>query len=142
MWKLGLRIGGKGAPPAAAAGKARLPERPGEANCVYYLRTGAYGYGEGCRYNHPRDCAAAVSRPTTSSLRGGGLGAMRGREEMGATGKGRRLNPRGQRRGEREWMAWAIRGRVWGEGRDLRLRFIFTDLADGFDHLKRISDDG
>ncbi|XP_062207550.1 LOW QUALITY PROTEIN: zinc finger CCCH domain-containing protein 5-like [Phragmites australis] len=39
---------------------AKLPERPGEADCAYYLRTGACGYGERCRYNHPRDRAAAV----------------------------------------------------------------------------------
>ena len=59
MWRLGL--GGSG---GEAAGAARLPERPGEANCVYYLRTGACGYGETCRYNHPRDRAAAVCEPT------------------------------------------------------------------------------
>ncbi|XP_047056405.1 zinc finger CCCH domain-containing protein 5-like [Lolium rigidum] len=58
MWRLGLGSGGE-APAAAAAAGARLPERPGEANCVYYLRTGACGYGETCRYNHPRDRAAA-----------------------------------------------------------------------------------
>ena len=34
---------------------ARLPERPGEADCIYYLRTGACGFGDRCRYNHPRD---------------------------------------------------------------------------------------
>lgn len=54
MWRLGLAGGEE------AAGEG-LPERPGEANCVYYLRTGACGYGETCRYNHPRDRAAAVS---------------------------------------------------------------------------------
>ncbi|KAK3159973.1 hypothetical protein QOZ80_1BG0053590 [Eleusine coracana subsp. coracana] len=41
-----------------AAGK--LPERPGEADCTYYLRTGACAYGERCRYNHPRDRRAAA----------------------------------------------------------------------------------
>ncbi|GJN06193.1 hypothetical protein PR202_ga23897 [Eleusine coracana subsp. coracana] len=41
-----------------AAGK--LPERPGEADCAYYLRTGACAYGERCRYNHPRDRRAAA----------------------------------------------------------------------------------
>lgn len=53
MWRLGLGGGGEAAP--------RLPERPGEANCIYYLRTGSCSYGESCRYNHPRDRAAAVS---------------------------------------------------------------------------------
>ncbi|WVZ71765.1 hypothetical protein U9M48_020309 [Paspalum notatum var. saurae] len=42
-------------------GEAKLPERPGEADCAYYLRTGACGYGERCRYNHPRDRAAPVN---------------------------------------------------------------------------------
>ncbi|XP_010943245.1 zinc finger CCCH domain-containing protein 3 isoform X1 [Elaeis guineensis] len=29
------------------------PDRPGEPNCIYYLRTGLCGYGSNCRYNHP-----------------------------------------------------------------------------------------
>ncbi|KAJ4830356.1 hypothetical protein Tsubulata_031793 [Turnera subulata] len=29
------------------------PDRPGEPDCVYYLRTGVCGYGSNCRYNHP-----------------------------------------------------------------------------------------
>lgn len=29
------------------------PDRPGEPNCIYYLRTGYCGYGSNCRYNHP-----------------------------------------------------------------------------------------
>jgi hypothetical protein len=48
MRRLGL--GDDGEP-----GEEKLPERPGEADCAYYLRTGACGYGERCRYNHPRD---------------------------------------------------------------------------------------
>lgn len=31
------------------------PERPGEPNCVYYIRTGQCGYGLSCRFNHPPD---------------------------------------------------------------------------------------
>jgi hypothetical protein len=47
---------------------AKLPERPGEADCGYYLRTGTCAYGERCRYNHPRDRgAAAVSARFSSS---------------------------------------------------------------------------
>jgi hypothetical protein len=74
---------------------------------------------------------------------------MRGREEMGATGKGRRLNPRGSKKktlevgGEEKDNGWAGPFGVrsgGGEGRDLR--FIFTDSTDGFDRLKRISDNG
>ncbi|XP_039141937.1 zinc finger CCCH domain-containing protein ZFN-like [Dioscorea cayenensis subsp. rotundata] len=29
------------------------PDRPGEPDCMYYLRTGLCGYGNNCRYNHP-----------------------------------------------------------------------------------------
>ncbi|KAK4370493.1 hypothetical protein RND71_009968 [Anisodus tanguticus] len=31
------------------------PERPDEADCIYYLRTGICGYGARCRFNHPRN---------------------------------------------------------------------------------------
>jgi hypothetical protein len=47
---------------------AKLPERPGEADCGYYLRTGTCAYGERCRYNHPRHRRdAAVSARFSSS---------------------------------------------------------------------------
>ncbi|XP_062207561.1 zinc finger CCCH domain-containing protein 6-like isoform X1 [Phragmites australis] len=52
MWRLGLDGANGGGEGEEAA---RLPERPGEADCGYYLRTGACGFGERCRYNHPRD---------------------------------------------------------------------------------------
>ncbi|KAF5458288.1 hypothetical protein F2P56_022325 [Juglans regia] len=29
------------------------PDRPGEPDCLYYLRTGLCGYGSNCRYHHP-----------------------------------------------------------------------------------------
>ncbi|CAH8282989.1 unnamed protein product [Eruca vesicaria subsp. sativa] len=29
------------------------PDRPGERDCQYYLRTGLCGYGSSCRFNHP-----------------------------------------------------------------------------------------
>ncbi|XP_071702137.1 zinc finger CCCH domain-containing protein 34-like [Rutidosis leptorrhynchoides] len=41
MWQLGLGDS--------------YPERPDEADCIYYLRTGFCGYGSRCRFNHPRD---------------------------------------------------------------------------------------
>ncbi|WOL10361.1 zinc finger CCCH domain-containing protein 5-like [Canna indica] len=44
MWR--LRLGG---------GNLPYPERPGEPDCSYYLRTGSCSYGDKCRYNHPRD---------------------------------------------------------------------------------------
>ncbi|XP_039021930.1 zinc finger CCCH domain-containing protein 3-like isoform X2 [Hibiscus syriacus] len=32
---------------------APYPDRPGELDCSYYLRTGSCGYGSNCRFNHP-----------------------------------------------------------------------------------------
>ncbi|KAK8565457.1 hypothetical protein V6N12_059019 [Hibiscus sabdariffa] len=32
-----------------------FPERPGELECQYYLRTGDCKFGPSCRYHHPRD---------------------------------------------------------------------------------------
>ncbi|XP_073140789.1 zinc finger CCCH domain-containing protein 32 [Henckelia pumila] len=31
------------------------PDRPGQADCAYYMRTGSCGYGAKCRFHHPRD---------------------------------------------------------------------------------------
>lgn len=36
------------------------PERPGMADCAYYMRTGTCGYGSKCRYNHPPDRSSSV----------------------------------------------------------------------------------
>lgn len=38
-----------------ASGKTttQYPDRPGEPDCIYYLRTGVCGYGSNCRFNHP-----------------------------------------------------------------------------------------
>ncbi|PKA58461.1 Zinc finger CCCH domain-containing protein 32 [Apostasia shenzhenica] len=49
MWRLGL-AGGSG-----GGADFSYPERPGVPDCAYYMRTGACGYGERCRFNHPRD---------------------------------------------------------------------------------------
>ncbi|XP_051129643.1 zinc finger CCCH domain-containing protein 32-like [Andrographis paniculata] len=43
-WPLGL-----------GGGPVAYPERPDEPDCIYYLRTGFCGYGNRCRFNHPRD---------------------------------------------------------------------------------------
>ncbi|KAI0488669.1 hypothetical protein KFK09_028508 [Dendrobium nobile] len=29
------------------------PDRPGEPDCMHYMKTGSCGYGSSCRYNHP-----------------------------------------------------------------------------------------
>lgn len=34
-------------------GQGSYPERPGEPDCVYYMRTGLCGFGMTCRFNHP-----------------------------------------------------------------------------------------
>ncbi|GMJ02048.1 hypothetical protein like AT5G18550 [Hibiscus trionum] len=49
VWRLGL-----GVEPES------YPERPNEADCIYYLRTGFCGYGSRCRFNHPRDRAMVM----------------------------------------------------------------------------------
>ncbi|KAL4581370.1 hypothetical protein LXL04_017584 [Taraxacum kok-saghyz] len=37
----------------AMAGSIAFPDRPGEPDCIFYLRTGMCGYGNTCRFNHP-----------------------------------------------------------------------------------------
>ncbi|KAI3469417.1 hypothetical protein Pfo_026080 [Paulownia fortunei] len=56
MWQLGL-----------GGGPESYPERPDEPDCIYYLRTGFCGYGNRCRFNHPRDRSMAMG-----ALRSGG----------------------------------------------------------------------
>ncbi|KAK9053313.1 hypothetical protein SSX86_029946 [Deinandra increscens subsp. villosa] len=34
-------------------GSMAYPDRPGEPDCIYYLRTGICGYGDNCKFNHP-----------------------------------------------------------------------------------------
>lgn len=48
VWQLGL------------GGGESYPERPDEADCNHYMRTGFCGYGARCRYNHPRDRGAVI----------------------------------------------------------------------------------
>lgn len=36
------------------------PDRPGEQDCSYYLRTGLCGYGSNCRFNHPTYAAQVI----------------------------------------------------------------------------------
>ncbi|MQL71527.1 hypothetical protein Taro_003848 [Colocasia esculenta] len=49
MWQLALGGGGE---------QPLYPERPGEPDCDFYMRTGTCGYRDRCRYNHPRNRAA------------------------------------------------------------------------------------
>jgi hypothetical protein len=43
------------------------PERPGEPDCPYYIKTQRCKYGSKCKFNHPRE-EAAVSVETQDSL--------------------------------------------------------------------------
>ncbi|XP_028077801.1 zinc finger CCCH domain-containing protein 3-like [Camellia sinensis] len=36
------------------------PDRPGEPDCIYYLRTGLCGYGSNCKFNHPTSSSGQV----------------------------------------------------------------------------------
>ncbi|XP_023744607.1 zinc finger CCCH domain-containing protein 32 [Lactuca sativa] len=47
------------------------PERPGTADCAYYMRTGTCGYGSKCRYNHPPDRSSSAGG-AARSVGGGG----------------------------------------------------------------------
>ncbi|KAK6915249.1 Zinc finger, CCCH-type, partial [Dillenia turbinata] len=37
------------------------PERPGEPDCTYYIRTGLCRFGATCRFNHPRNRKLAIA---------------------------------------------------------------------------------
>ncbi|KAF5736961.1 zinc finger CCCH domain-containing protein 34-like [Tripterygium wilfordii] len=62
MWRMGLSSGSGG---GGDGGQFGYPERPDEADCIYYLRTGFCGYGSRCRFNHPRDRGAYYMRTGT-----------------------------------------------------------------------------
>ena len=53
-------------PSISSQTELNFPERPGEPECQYYLRTGDCKFGLACRYHHPRD--RAVSRPLLSPI--------------------------------------------------------------------------
>eukprot|EP00270_Netrium_digitus_P016398 TRINITY_DN587_c0_g1_i1.p1 TRINITY_DN587_c0_g1~~TRINITY_DN587_c0_g1_i1.p1 ORF type:complete len:545 (-),score=94.65 TRINITY_DN587_c0_g1_i1:191-1780(-) len=38
-----------------------FPERPGQKECAFYMKTGDCKYGNTCRWHHPRDRAAAAT---------------------------------------------------------------------------------
>ncbi|XP_057822205.1 zinc finger CCCH domain-containing protein 66 isoform X4 [Cryptomeria japonica] len=57
MWQMTLQPQYEG----AEADMGPYPERPGEPDCSYYMRTGLCGYGMGCRFNHPPNRKQATS---------------------------------------------------------------------------------
>ncbi|KAJ0112809.1 hypothetical protein Patl1_01933 [Pistacia atlantica] len=50
IWRLKIHDNQEG---GGVAQSSPYPDRPGEPNCPYYLRTGVCGYGINCRFNHP-----------------------------------------------------------------------------------------
>ncbi|CAN6447834.1 unnamed protein product [Victoria cruziana] len=57
MWQMSLRS-------SEIAESGSYPERPGEQDCAYYMRTGLCRFGMTCRFNHPpnRKLAVAAAR--------------------------------------------------------------------------------
>ncbi|GAA0143517.1 RNA metabolism protein [Lithospermum erythrorhizon] len=57
--------------PASLHNSKGLPIRPGEVDCLFYLKTGSCKFGASCRYNHPEryvnPAAAAISPPFVPS---------------------------------------------------------------------------
>ena len=57
LWMMNLRTG-------ETMDSGSYPERPGEPDCSYYMRTGLCRFGATCRFNHPpnRKLAIATAR--------------------------------------------------------------------------------
>ncbi|XP_073013236.1 zinc finger CCCH domain-containing protein ZFN-like isoform X1 [Typha latifolia] len=55
MWELNLRGGHE------SMESGPYPERPGEPECTYYIRTGVCRFGMTCKFNHPPDRTLALS---------------------------------------------------------------------------------
>ncbi|KAK4761499.1 hypothetical protein SAY87_029383 [Trapa incisa] len=54
MWQMRMR-----SPESIEPGP--YPERPGEPDCSYYIRTGLCRFGETCRFNHPANRKLAIA---------------------------------------------------------------------------------
>ena len=52
----------------AISKEAVFPERPGQLDCHYYMKTGDCKYGMTCRFNHPKERASALPNCTLSPL--------------------------------------------------------------------------
>ncbi|ESQ41646.1 hypothetical protein EUTSA_v10013743mg [Eutrema salsugineum] len=50
MWQMNL-----GSDETMSGDDGSYPERPGEPDCSYYIRTGLCRFGSTCRFNHPHD---------------------------------------------------------------------------------------
>ncbi|RID64634.1 hypothetical protein BRARA_E03556 [Brassica rapa] len=60
MWQMNLS-------PDETMETGSYPERPGEPNCSYYIRTGLCRFGSTCRFNHPPDRELVIA---TARMRG------------------------------------------------------------------------
>ena len=47
---------------------AVFPERPGQLDCHYYMKTGDCKYGMTCRFNHPKERASSLPNCIISPL--------------------------------------------------------------------------
>ncbi|RWW27025.1 hypothetical protein GW17_00008572 [Ensete ventricosum] len=61
MWKTNMR----GSDPVESG---PYPDRPGEPDCAYYIRTGLCRFGMTCKFNHPQDRMLAIA---AARIRGG-----------------------------------------------------------------------
>lgn len=55
-------------PSGSIVREQKFPERPGQPDCKYYMRTGDCKYGPSCRYNHMPDWDVAKSNCALSAL--------------------------------------------------------------------------
>ncbi|OWM86134.1 hypothetical protein CDL15_Pgr010958 [Punica granatum] len=55
MWQINLRTSSE------AVESGPYPERPGEPDCSYYIRTGLCRFGATCRFNHPANRKLAIA---------------------------------------------------------------------------------
>ncbi|CAH1424269.1 unnamed protein product [Lactuca virosa] len=51
-----------------SSGSTNLPERPGEPECRYFMRTGNCRYGSDCKYHHPKEKIAQLAASSLGPL--------------------------------------------------------------------------
>jgi hypothetical protein len=61
MWQMNLE---------EAAESGPYPERVGEPDCSYYVRTGLCRFGMTCKFNHPPDRKQVIAVHSTALLSG------------------------------------------------------------------------
>jgi len=67
VWQMTIQSQeGSGMDAVAGGRPGQFPERLGEPDCVYYMRTGLCGFGQTCRFNHPPNRKLVRDNLTTS----------------------------------------------------------------------------